>query len=360
MQFEELDDSQPMVAHLGVEPPGDDSHDFPVPRQLFADDRRRLLDQHQRRGFERFDETRRQPDRDAVANPEPLAVTRLESDGPIAEARGVDARSGLRDVGPQRGERGFPVRMGAGVDIADAAAAAQPDVPDPAMRLRGRDGHRSDRIIGFGVGNLRRDGPVVEQHILDRNQRAAAMGADQQRFLAGAIDEQIPRHALAGIERNRGDVSIGARLDCLDIAGDVAHAKFPDRVPMQQSGECAGIEVITIVDGKCVLRRARLLWREAKLDHPRLGGHQVGEAGASAMGEPELRRIELGVFQRQAEGMEVFRGFRQARPSAEPRALLEAGGAFADELILGEADSLERGAHRRPGAFAHADDGHIG
>ena len=186
------------------------------------------------------------------------------------------------------------------------------------------------------------------------------MGADQQRFLAGAIDEQIPRHALAGIERNRGDVSIGIRLDCLDIAGDVAHAKFPDRVPMQQSGECAGVEVVAIVDGECVLRRVRLLWREAKLDHPRLGGHQVGEAGASAMGEPELRRIELGVFQRQAEGMEVFRGFRQARPSAEPRALLEAGGAFADELILGEADSLERGAHRRPGAFAHADDGHIG
>ena len=46
-------------------------------------------------------------------------------------------------------------------------------------------------------------------------------------------------------------------------------------------------------------------------------------------------------------------------PGGEPGALLEARLALPQQVGLGQADLLQRHAHRRPGALADADDGDV-
>ena len=216
------------------------------------------------------------------------------------------------------------------------------------------------------MGHLDGNRPVVEQQASHGVKRLAVVLANQQGPLASAIHEQIALDAFAGVKRQCRDVPVRVRLDLLDIARDVAYAELPYRMPVQQRGEFARIEVIAIVQGKGVFGGRQLLGGKPLGDHSGLGRDEIGKGRPSALFQPISGGIQVCVFQRQAEGMTIavcgmaVRRIAVACPSEEPGALLEAGIGGADHLVFGEAEALQGRAHRRPSPLADADGRYVG
>ena len=360
VQLQELDDAPPVAMHLGVEALGGHRHDAPVSGQLFGDERRRLLDQRQGGRLQGLHEAGGKTHRDAVPLPEGRAVARLEGDGAVGERLGVDLRRRFGNVALERFQRGVFLRVRTGVDVAQATARLQADVPDPARGLGGGQRGRGDWVaLGVCIGHLRDECAVVAEHVFHRDQPLPAVFADQERPSAGAVHEQVAFDALAAVQDQRRDVAVGMRLDPRHMAEDVRDAQALHGVAAQQCGEFHRVQVVAVVDGECVLRRLRLLRRESARDGVRLRRDDLRERPALLLRQPEARRVEVGVFRRPAERMRVRLDAGAPRPAVEARALLEAGVARPEEIALGDADALERGAHRRPGAFADADGGNV-
>src|SRR3546814_1454416 len=61
VELQKLDDTIPAIAEQRVEALGMDRHRGAARREILGQRAQRQLDQHDRRGFERFDEPRRQP-----------------------------------------------------------------------------------------------------------------------------------------------------------------------------------------------------------------------------------------------------------------------------------------------------------
>ena len=181
------------------------------------------------------------------------------------------------------------------------------------------------------------------------------MLAEQQRLHARAVDEQIARQRALAPGLQRGDVAVVVRVDADDVVEHVAHAEPLDAVLAQEQPELAGVEVVGVVGDGGVFRRRDLLGRLAVRAQVRLKAHQVGERNVGVPLQPAGDQVGFGVALRQDEGMKVVVVLAAVDPAVEPRALLERGVAFADEVGLGHADSAQRVAHRRPGAFADAD-----
>src|SRR5258708_38662827 len=75
--------------------------------------------------------------------------------------------------------------------IAHAPAALQPDVPDPAVFLRGRYRMRNDIAVLGVVWHLYGQGAIDEQHVAAIDEGDTHRFAQQQRPDPGAVDEEV-------------------------------------------------------------------------------------------------------------------------------------------------------------------------
>ena len=161
-------------------------------------------------------------------------------------------RQDARDIGAQFGLRRIIVDKPAGIDAADAAAARQADVPNPARGVRGSDGLRRDRAARRDR-HLRRERAIVEQYVAAVDPFDAEMAADQQRRMAAAIDEQVAVDVAMLPRRDRRDAALAVALDAGDMIGDMPDAQPLHRVRCQQRGELSRVEMIGVIGGTLII-----------------------------------------------------------------------------------------------------------
>ena len=288
---------------------------------------------------------RRKPGSNRIwRKPEPVEV-RLWRDSPDVVAQGRQ-RLGL-------------ARVGAGIHVANTTPGLQTDIPYPAGRHCRRAGHRGDGLARIRIRDLHRDRRVVEQDLLHRHECGLRVAADKESPLARAIHEQVAGQPLPRRQHDGSNAAVGRGLDSLNIAGDVLDTEPGDRMLMQQARELAGVEVIAVVDVECVFGSRGLLRRQPGRDDRCLRRHEIGKGARAFRGQPVLGQVQRRVLRRQAEGVHILGIVTLPGPAGEPRTLLETRLAVADEFSLGQADLLQRQAHRRPGSLADADDRNV-
>ena len=184
-------------------------------------------------GFERFEESRGQSQRDAVAIPEQLAP---------AGDKAQEARVGQRLLAHrahQVVERLGVAQVGAAVDVAVADAMLQRDAPLPAGGPR-----RGQRVGRARAGELRRHRyrPVARQHVAPV-QIAGLQGLlDQQPAKAAAIDIQIGLQPRAVGEHQLIEKSVGALGRGRDGTFQSRHAALLG-ITAQILGDQRGVEL---------------------------------------------------------------------------------------------------------------------
>src|SRR5690606_23089341 len=226
VKLQNLADPFPVVVDLRVEAPRGRRHDLAAGRQLRTDEGSALLDQRERGGFERLDEAARQSHGDAVPDPEVAPKARFEPDRAKREILRPDLRRGAPYVLPEDLAGPRFVRVRGGIDVPDAAARLQADVPDPAGLHGGGPGRGCNRLVRPAARHLHGDRGVVEQALLHRHESDAEMAADQQRTRTGAVHEQVPVQAPARIEHERPDVAARRQLHVLYVAREVFDAEL--------------------------------------------------------------------------------------------------------------------------------------
>jgi len=354
VELEELDDAIPAVAEQLVEAAGVNVHRVAGRGEAGEQRFQRQLDEDDRRRLERLQEPRRQPDRDAVADPEALAVARAEGQATRRECVEVGAGGRAREIGGERRPRLVVGHVGGGVDAADAAAGRQADVPDPAGGVRGGGSLRRDRAAGRG-GHLHRERAVVEQLAGAIDERHAEGAADQQRGMAGAVDEQVAGDRAVVARLDRHDVAVLGLRHPDDVVADVPDAELRDAVAGEQRRELAGVEVVGVVQRAGIVGHRTLARREIGVAGGALRTDRGGEGASSVPRRDEIARLG-------GEGRDerVVVTILAGPPAVEARTLLERRVAGEEEVRLRQPDRGERAAHRRPRALADADRRHVG
>src|SRR5205814_2021361 len=127
------------------------------------------------------------PDVDTVLLPVGLAVAGVETD----LARRETFRC-LTNIGAQGLFRSGLVGMSRRVDITDATARIEPDVPGPTRCVRGRDRVGGNWRVRPLVRHLHRESRIAEQNRATGLVGHTQAAADQLRTKSGAIYKQIP------------------------------------------------------------------------------------------------------------------------------------------------------------------------
>ena len=186
------------------------------------------------------------------------------------------------DVAQQGLARGFLARMAARVDVADAAAGRQTDVPGPARFLRGGDGLRGHRSIGRVERHLHGERRIAKEDVAAILEADAEGLADEQRREAAAIDEQVAGD-LAGLPRQHAlDIARLTLFDLHDVREHMADAELFGTMFREERRELAGIQMIRIVGEGPVLRAGDRLRGQSLIAQSPLGGHEIAEAGLRA------------------------------------------------------------------------------
>src|SRR5206468_4398285 len=115
---------------------------------------------------ERLEETRRQADGDAIADPLPLTVAGIEREHPHRAL--IKSRP---DMVAEDFEGAVVRHMVAGVDATDPARLCETDVPGPAAFVRVGERVTFDRRQRIVIGHLAGCSAVGEQAIADRAER---------------------------------------------------------------------------------------------------------------------------------------------------------------------------------------------
>src|ERR1700722_15892368 len=243
--------------------------------------------------------------------------------------------------------------------VAYAAPALQPDIPNPAMLLRCRDGVRDDVVLWIVIGHLQSQRAIDKQHIAALDERHLQCLAEQPRPEARGVDEKVGLQParLAGFHR----VDI-ARV-AFDYPGhfidDVTDTQILDAMITDERGEAAGVEVIGVVGDAGILRRGDQFGREAPLTDRLLKTDRIRKRGRARVLfrvlRPEGCEIEtwktLGKHQRMIVEVILLTG----HPARELRPLPERSVAFAKKVRFREAHLLQGGSHRLPGPFTYTD-----
>ncbi len=352
MQLQEVVDAAPTIVRDLVESRRNDIHDVPGGRHLFRDELGGQLGQHDRRGFERLEESGREPDRHAIVLPERLAMARSKAD--LASVPFLVPRA---DVAPQRCARRLFGRVVARVDVADSPTCRQADVPDPTGFLCRGDrvgGHRSVRRV---VRDLNGEGRVAEQDVAAVLEAHPERLAQQEGREPGAIDEQIPRNRAGLPGDDRLDVAAFVLVHARHVCQHVANPEFGRAVLLQERRELACVQMVGVVGDRLIFRSRDQFRRQPQIAELALGADIVAEGGGVVTRvEPMGHQVDLGESLGKHQGVVVPVVVRARRPAIEARALFEGGIAMTEELRLGHTHLLECRAQRRPGSLADADD----
>ncbi|KAK6027499.1 hypothetical protein OSTOST_06475 [Ostertagia ostertagi] len=247
--------------------------------------------------------------------------------------------------------------------MARAAAALQVHRPGPAGVLRGDGGVAAQRVMRPSVGHRQRDGAVTGQHVAERHPGHAQRLLQQQRWRAGAVDEEAGRMALAVGELHRLDALLAA-VHAHHLAGHVAHAALQRRL-LQQHGQPAGVELVAVADRRLVVGRVHQLGREVAVEQRRL--HRAGlrhrllrEASLQQV-EPVRGCCEAVEGRRDVEGVveRVLGCHAAAAPAVEADAVGQRRVGGREQRALGQAERLQRVAQRRHGGFLGAERGAV-
>src|SRR5438132_896356 len=103
------------------------------------------------------------------------------------------------------------------IDMTDAAAAWQSDIPDPTGGLRCGDSLAGDRRRRVFVRHLDRHRRVAEKHVAAVLERNVQLLADQKRAEAAAVDEQIAFNLAGLLGDDAADVAVFGEGGVLDI-----------------------------------------------------------------------------------------------------------------------------------------------
>ena len=283
MQLQEIDDAAPAVGGDVVEPRGDDVHDFAVGWHLLGDQLCGQLDQHDGGRFQRLQESGRQADGDAIVLPESLAMAGADRD--LARRQAIVPRA---DIAPQLPRCRLLADMAAGIDIADAAARRQADVPDPARRLGGRDGVRGHGRVGAVVGHLHRQRGIAEQNVAAVLETHAQRLAQQQGREAGAVDEQVALRFRrpGGCKAVMSPFSLW--LTVCTSASTWRTPSFTVQCFCRKGANFAGVQMIGVVGHGLIFRRGDGLGRQ-----PVIAQRPCGETASQKL-RPWLAASQCG------------------------------------------------------------------
>ncbi len=236
--------------------------------------------------------------------PEAFPVARAEGQCAKAERAGIDLRAGGGNIGRKRFGGLFVAQMRGRIDAADAAPGGQADIPDPAGSVGGGNGLRGDGAGLLINRHLHGQRAIVEQHRASIDEVYAEMAAQQQRCMAGAIDEQVARNGAMRTSFDRRDIAVVGCGDAGDLVADMTHAEPGGGVAGEQGGKLAGIQMIAIVQGTRVGRHALLLGREAQIAYVLLRADSAGEGEVRLLqpGGDEVIRSDGG---RRGEGVQI-------------------------------------------------------